>query len=103
MQVKCSEDEDGEDLIETFPHHTNLGALQQSALDGCHLCSILVAPDPTVPEVPPSDNSKSYASMVICAQNYDGPGRIEMKVHGTPPEDDLPFSWRTERAKSRVR
>jgi len=87
IQVEESDDErEGEDIIETFPHYDNIGALQQSALDGCHLCSLLAAPDPTAAEVPPSHSTKQYSLWVICKQSYDGPGRIEMDVQGHRPK-----------------
>ncbi|MCJ1286006.1 hypothetical protein MMC26_005348 [Xylographa opegraphella] len=76
----------GEDVIESFPHYDNIGALQQSALNGCHLCSLFAAPDPTASELPPNYSSKPYSLWVHCKQNYDGPGRIEMDVQGHRPK-----------------
>ncbi|MCJ1438234.1 hypothetical protein MMC27_007621 [Xylographa pallens] len=76
----------GEDVIETFPHYDDVGALQQSALNGCHLCSLFAAPDPTASEVQPNYRSKPYSLWVHCKQSYDGPGRIEMDVQGHRPK-----------------
>ncbi|MCJ1379930.1 hypothetical protein MMC17_003033 [Xylographa soralifera] len=76
----------GEDIIETFPHYDNIGALQQSALNGCHLCSLFAAPDPTAPKVLPNHSSNPYSLWVHCKQSYDGPGRIEMDVQGLRPK-----------------
>ncbi|MCJ1390639.1 hypothetical protein MMC18_003500 [Xylographa bjoerkii] len=87
LYVESSDDEEqGENVIETFPHYENVGALQQSAMNGCHLCSLLAAPDPTVSEMLPSYSSKPYSLWVICKQSYDGPGRIEMEVQGHRPK-----------------
>ena len=74
--------EEGEVVLETFPHYATVGALKASALDGCHLCSLLAAPDPADPDIPTIDDSKQYWLMVVCKQSYDGPGRIEMEIPG---------------------
>lgn len=34
VHVENGDNKRGEDIIETFPHYDNIGALQQSALDG---------------------------------------------------------------------
>ena len=75
-----------ENLIEILPHYDNIGALQQSALNGCHLCSLLAAPDPAASAVLQSYSSKPYSLRVFCKQSYDGPGRIEMNVQGHRPK-----------------
>lgn len=80
------EEEYGISFVEESMHYNNLGDLHQSARDGCHLCSLLAALEPTVSEVSPSNNSKSYVLRVTCAQSYDGPGQIDLIVSGYRPK-----------------
>lgn len=54
--------------------------LCKSAETGCHLCSLLAAPDPHANSNPPSDCKNSYMVGVYGEQSYDSPGRIEMQV-----------------------
>ncbi|MCJ1322547.1 hypothetical protein MMC15_007896 [Xylographa vitiligo] len=84
--VPSNEERKGEDIIETFPHYDSIGALQQSALNGCHLCSLFAAPDPTASELPPNYSSKPYSLWVHCEQSYDGAGHIEVHVQGRRPK-----------------
>ena len=82
--VQMRPGEKGENIIETFPHYDNIEALEKSALEGCHLCSLLASPDPTTSIVSPLEKSKPYSLRVKCTQSYDGPGRLEMEVPGYP-------------------
>ena len=75
----------GVSFMEESMHHNNIEDLRQSAIDGCHLCSLLAALNPTTSEVSTSNSSKSYKLRVICAQTYDGPGQIDMIVSGYYP------------------
>lgn len=54
--------------------------LCKSAETGCHLCSLLAAPDPHANSNPPSECENGYMVGVYGEQSYDGPGRIEMQV-----------------------
>jgi hypothetical protein len=78
----CSDDEaDDPRYCDAFPmHYKNYVELQQSALNGCHLCSLIAAPDPNAGRNPPIGCQNQYMLGVYGEQSYDGPGRIEMQV-----------------------
>lgn len=82
VEGSCSDDEaDDPRCCATFPmHYQNYAELQQSALNGCHLCSLIVAPDPNALRNPPIGCQNQYTLKVYGEQSYDGPGRIEMQL-----------------------
>lgn len=66
-----------------FPlHYETFAQLCQSALKGCHLCSLLASPDPSKIRNPPMECPNSYMLGVYGLHSYDGPGHIVVQVMG---------------------
>ncbi|PSN64694.1 HET-domain-containing protein [Corynespora cassiicola Philippines] len=71
--------------VNVYKHHERLGRLKLSALSGCHLCSLIDVPDPTV-SIPYDENSTTpYVLKVMYGRDHRmGPGVIVLDLNVRP-------------------